>query len=153
MRDNKIEQLTDAYQLWLPDQDGLVTYKNAEKHLKEIMDIYSKTSLYDFIRRMDRKKDGFIDLEEFLHTFELAFTQSVSQSDIPQLKQECERIGKKIKNVNNLNTLFKKIQMQSILMAGQNYLLICTKEEKDILKSNATSCFLSCCRCQTKQRM
>lgn len=90
------------------------------------MDQFSKTSIYDFVRRLDKKRDGFIDFEEFSYGFEVlntsfssnacetAFSRSVSQEDIPWIKETCEKIGFEVKSVENLRNLFEKFGMKKV---------------------------------------
>ena len=104
------------------------------------MDQFSKTSIYDFVRRLDKKRDGYIDYDEFTYAFAVrltsfcaielqlpspltftiltlhktAFSRSLSQEDIPWIKTACEKVGVEVKSVENLRNLFKKYGMKKV---------------------------------------
>jgi len=68
----------------------------------------SKTAMFDYVRKLDKKKDGKIDYDEFLSTFEIYYQRTVRPADHVWITAELCKIAKAVKGPLTLRELLKK---------------------------------------------
>jgi len=64
--------------------------------------------LYDFVRRLDKKKDGKIDFEEFSAALDPHFNNAVSKDDLPWIRVEMKKLAKVIGSSQGLRDAYKE---------------------------------------------
>jgi hypothetical protein len=87
--------------------DGSISYPELVNILHGYGFGLSKTMLYDFVRRLDRNKDGKIDFEEFAAALNPHFDNAVSPDDLPWIKSEMASLAKAICSSRNLKEAYK----------------------------------------------
>lgn len=87
--------------------DGSLSYATLVNILHTYGFGVSKTMLYDFVRRLDKNKDGKIDSDEFVAALSPHFENAVSPDDLPWIKGELKALARVIGSSRNLKEAFR----------------------------------------------